>query len=105
MIMQTSSWVPMFPEAASSFAWQVDALYFYLILVSVAFTIPIAAAIFFFMVKYRETEKFATPEEMHGSIVLETAWSIIPFVISMTIFLGGAYVYYNQMRMPEDAMD
>jgi cytochrome c oxidase subunit 2 len=23
----------------------------------------------------------------------------------MTIFLGGAYVYYNQYRMPEDAMD
>ena len=103
--MQTSSWVPLFPEAASSFAWQVDALYFYLILVSVAFTIPIVAAIFFFLIKYREKEKFATPDEMHGSIVLETVWSIIPFVISMTIFLGGAYVYYNQFRMPEDGME
>jgi len=103
--MQTSSWVPLFPEAASSFAWQVDALYFYLILISVAFTIPIVAAIFFFMVRYREKEKFATPDEMHGSIVLETVWSIIPFVISMTIFLGGAYVYYNQYRMPEDGME
>ncbi len=103
--MQTSSWVPLFPEAASSFAWQVDALYFYLILISVAFTIPIVAAIFFFAVKFREKEKYATPEEMHGSIMLETVWSIIPFVISMTIFLGGAYVYYNQYRMPDDAMD
>lgn len=103
--MQTSSWVPLFPEAASSFAWMVDGLYFYLILISVAFTIPIAAAIFFFAVKYREKEKFATPEEMHGSIVLETVWSIIPFVISMTIFLGGAIVYYEQYRMPDDAMD
>lgn len=103
--MQTSSWVPLFPEAASSFAWQVDALYFYLILISIGFTIPIVAAIFFFAVRFREKEKYATPEEMHGSIVLETVWSIIPFVISMTIFLGGAYVYYNQYRMPEDAMD
>jgi cytochrome c oxidase subunit 2 len=103
--MLASEWVPIFPEAASSFAWQVDALYAYLILISVAFTIPIVAAIFYFAVRYRETEKYATPEEMHGSIMLETVWSIIPFVISMTIFLGGAYVYYNQFRMPDDAMD
>ena len=103
--MQTSSWVPLFPDSASTFSWQVDALYAYLILISVAFTIPIVVAIFFFAIKYREREKYATPEEMHGSIVLETVWSIIPFVISMTIFLGGAIVYYEQYRVPDDAMD
>jgi cytochrome c oxidase subunit 2 len=103
--MQTNSWVPLFPEQASEFAWQVDYLYFYLIVVSVAFTIPIAAAVFFFAVKYREREKYATPEEMHGSIVLETVWSIIPFIISMTIFLGGAIVYYTQYRIPDDGME
>jgi len=103
--MQNTTWVPLFPEQASTFAWQVDALYFYLIAVSIAFTIPIVAAIFFFALKYRETEKFATPEEMHGSMVLETVWSIIPFVISMTIFLGGALVFFNQYTPPEDSME
>ncbi len=102
--MQTDSWIPLFPESASSFSWQVDALYFYLIAISVAFMIPIVAAIFWFIVRYREREKFATPEEIHGSIVLETVWSIIPFIISMTIFLGGAVVYYTQYRPPDDAM-
>jgi cytochrome c oxidase subunit 2 len=100
--MQTNSWVPLFPDQASTFAWQVDLLYAYLIIVSVAFTIPIVAAIFYFGLKYREKEKYATPDEMHGSIALETVWSIIPFVISMTIFLGGAYVYYNQYKVPDD---
>jgi cytochrome c oxidase, subunit II len=105
MIMQTNSWVPLFPDAASTFAWQVDLLYFYLIVISVVFTIPIVAAIFFFSVQYREKQKFATGAEIHGSMMLETVWSIIPFVISMTIFLGGAYVYYNQFRVPEDATE
>jgi len=100
--MQTNSWVPLFPDQASTFAWQVDLLYAYLIIVSIAFTIPIVAAIFYFGLRYREKEKYATPDEMHGSIALETVWSIIPFVISMTIFLGGAYVYYNQFRIPDD---
>ena len=103
--MQSTNWIPLFPEQASTFAWQVDYLYFYLILVSVAFSIPIVVAIFFFSLKYREKEKFATPEEMHGSMVLETVWSIIPFVISMTIFLGGAVVYFNQFTPPADSMD
>ncbi len=103
--MQSNSWVPLFPEQASTFAWQVDGLYFYLILVSIGFTIPIVAAVFIFGLKYREREKYATPSEMHGSIALETVWSIIPFIISMTIFLGGALVYFNQQRMPEDTME
>ncbi|HEV8593307.1 MAG TPA: cytochrome c oxidase subunit II [Pyrinomonadaceae bacterium] len=100
--MQTTSWVPLFPDQASTFAWQVDLLYAYLIVVSIAFTIPIVLAIFFFGIKYREKEKYATPEEIHGSITLETVWSIIPFVVSMTIFLGGAIVFYNQYRVPDD---
>ena len=103
--MQTTQWVPLFPEQASTFAWHVDALYAYLVVVSIAFTIPIVAAIFFFAIKYRETEKYATPEEIHGSMVLETVWSIIPFVISMTIFLGGAIVFFEQYTPPDDAME
>ena len=106
MIMQqNSTWVPLFPEQASTFAWQVDGLYFYLIAISAFFTIGIVAAIMYFAVKYREKEKFATGVEIHGSIALETLWSIIPFVISMTVFLGGAIVYYNQYRTPKDAME
>ncbi len=103
--MQENSWVPLFPEQASTFAWEVDALYFYLILISAFFTIGIVAAIIYFMVRYREKEKYATGAEIHGSVPLELLWSFIPFVISMTVFLGGAIVYYNQYRIPEDTME
>ncbi len=103
--MQDTSWVPLFPDQASSFAWQVDYLYFYLILISIFFTVIIVAGIGYFAIKYREKEKFATPDEMHGSIPLELFWSFIPFVISMTIFLGGAVVYYNQYKIPTNSME
>jgi cytochrome c oxidase subunit II len=103
--MQFNSWVPLFPEQASTFAWQVDLLYFYLIAVSAFFTVGIAVAIMFFAIRYREKEKYATPDAIHGSMVLETTWSIIPFIISMTIFLGGALVFYNQYTPPKDAME
>ncbi len=103
--MQDTTWVPLFPEQASSFAWQVDYLYFYLIAISVFFTVGIVAAIFIFAIKYRETEKFSTPQQIHGSIPLELFWSFVPFVISMTVFLGGAVVYYNQYKIPADTME
>jgi cytochrome c oxidase subunit II len=105
MIMQQNSWIPLFPEQASTFAPEVDYLYFYLIAISAFFTVGIVAALFYFTIKYREKEKYATGAEIHGSISLETFWSIIPFIISMTIFLGGAVVYFNQYRAPADAME
>ena len=104
-MQQNSSWVPLFPEQASTFAWQVDGLYFYLLAISAFFTIGIVAAIVFFFIKYGEKEKFTNGAEIHGSIALETTWSIIPFIIAMTIFLGGAIVYYNQFRPPADSME
>lgn len=103
--MQTNSWIPIFPEQASTFAWQVDYLYFYLLAISVFFTVGIVAAVLYFVVAYREKEAFATPKEIHGSVALEAVWSFIPFVISMTVFLGGAIVYYNQYRPPAEAME
>ncbi len=103
--MQENSWIPIFPEQASTFAWQVDALYFYLIAISVFFTVGIVAAIIFFVFKYREKEKFSAGAEIHGSVPLELFWSFVPFVISMTIFLGGAIVFYNQTRPPADTME
>lgn len=103
--MQQYSWIPLFPEQASSFAWEVDALYAYITAVSVFFTVGIVAALIFLVVKYREKEKFATGAEIHGSVPLELFWSFVPFVIAMTIFLGGAIVYYNQYRIPKDTME
>ncbi|MDQ3181700.1 MAG: cytochrome c oxidase subunit II [Acidobacteriota bacterium] len=103
--MQDTSWVPLFPEQASTFAWQVDILYFYMLAVSTIVGIGIVAAIIFFFIKYREKEKYATGAEIHGSIGLETTWSIIPFIFSMTVFLGGAIVYYNQYRPPTEATE
>jgi cytochrome c oxidase subunit II len=103
--MQHSSWIPLFPEQASTFAWQVDALYFYLVAITAFFTIGIVIGIIFLCIKYREKTKYASGAEIHGSMALETTWSVIPFIISMTIFLGGALVYYNQYRLPKDGME
>lgn len=104
--MQNNTWyIPIFPEQASTFAWQVDALYAYLVLITIFFTVLVVGVIVFFFVQYRERVKYATPYQIEGSTALEALWSIIPFIISMTIFVGGAVVYNNQYRVPDEAME
>src|SRR5688500_13778557 len=101
--MQTNSWVPIFPEQASSFAWQVDMLYFYLIAISVACTIPSCLLIFSNVDADREKAKARAPDEIQGSSVLAAAWPFLPSVMGMTIFLGVALVYYVLNRERHDA--
>jgi cytochrome c oxidase subunit 2 len=105
MQQQQQWYIKLFPEQASTMALQVDLLYFYLVAITVFFTGLIVLAIIFFAVKYREREKFATPERIEGSLKLETLWSVIPFLISMSIFAWGAYLFVQLYRRPTDAME
>lgn len=105
--MQQQQWyIKLFPEQASTMALQVDLLYFYLVAITLFFTGLIVLAIIVFAVKYREREKFTTPERIEGSLKLETLWSVIPFLISMSIFAWGAYLYFQLYRTDQkDTME
>lgn len=97
--------VPMWPEAASEIAPQVDLLYIFLIAVSVFFTIGIGIAILFFAVKYRRTSEDAVGHPVHGSTALEITWSVIPLILVMIMFFWGADIFFKIKSPPADAME
>jgi cytochrome c oxidase subunit 2 len=97
--------VPFAPEQASTFAPHVDALYAYLIALTAFFTLGITAAIIFFAVKYRRRQAAELPRPVHGSMVLELTWTVIPLLISMTIFVWGASIFFKAYRAPQQAME
>jgi cytochrome c oxidase subunit 2 len=99
------SWIPFIPEAASTFARRVDALYFYLTGVTLFFTVLISVVLAFFVVKYRRRTPYETPRPVAGSLKLETIWTVIPFLIAMSMFAWGTSVYFTQYRMPSNAME
>lgn len=99
------SYIPLVPERASSFAWKVDALYFYLSGVTLFFTLLISATLIFFVIRYRRRSPYEIPRPVAGSHKLETIWTIIPFVIAMTMFAWGATVYFEQYKPPENAIE
>jgi cytochrome c oxidase subunit 2 len=99
------SWIPLVPESASTLSWQVDALYFYLSGVTLFFALLISSVLIFFVIRYRRRTPYEIPRPVAGSHKLETVWTIIPFIIAMTMFAWGARVYFAQYKPPADAIE
>jgi cytochrome c oxidase subunit 2 len=95
---------PIFPESASTMAPRVDALYFFILAVTIFFTTLVALLILVFATKYRK-EKHPIPVQIHGSIPLEIFWTLVPLGIAMVIFAWGAVLFFQEMHPPKSAMD
>src|SRR3979411_2917034 len=96
--------LPLFPETASTIANSIDYLYFYLIAVSTIMTVLIFSAVFFFAIKYRRRSPNEIPQPIHGSLKLEIAWSVIPFIIMLSFFWWGAQIFFESSTPPPGAM-
>lgn len=95
---------PVLPERASSVAGEVDALFFFIVAVTILFTVGISIAILFFAIKYRRRSDADRPAEIHGSLALELTWTLIPLGIVVVMFVWGAKVFFHMNRPPDDAM-
>ncbi len=95
----------LFPTAASTYAGEVDALYFFLIAVSGFFTILIATLVAVFAVRYRRRHAQEVGAGITGSHSLELLWTVIPLGITMVMFFWAASVYFQIYRVPRGAME
>ncbi|PYY19523.1 MAG: cytochrome c oxidase subunit II [Acidobacteria bacterium] len=95
---------PLFPESASTMSTRVDALYFFILGITIFFTMLVALLILVFATKYRK-EKHPVPVQIHGSIPLEIFWTLVPLGIAMVIFAWGAVLFFQEMHPPKSAMD
>jgi cytochrome c oxidase subunit II len=96
--------LPFFPVQASTMASRVDDFYYFLIAVSLVFGLLIAGAVIYFAVKYRRRSDADRPAEIHGSLALELAWTLIPFGLAMVMFAWSANLYLQMVRPPDDAL-
>ena len=99
------SGIPLFPEQASTLAADVDALYFFIVAVTAFFGILVTIVVLAFAMKYRTADPRAVGQHIHGSIPLELAWSIIPFGITLVIFVWSANVFFDLQRPPDQSLE
>jgi len=97
--------IPLFPEQASTLAPRVDNLYFFIVAVTAFFGIVTSVVVVWFAMKYRTEDPNAIGARITGSIPLELAWSIIPFVISIVIFVWATDVFIDIYRPPDQTLE
>jgi len=87
-------------------ASRVDALYFFLVGLTIFFSLLIAGLIVYFAVKYRRRAPHAVGERQHGNMMLlEITWTVVPLAITMVIFVWGASVYFAMATPPPETLN
>src|SRR5215470_1071740 len=94
----------LFPDQASNFAPEVDHLLYFLLAVTVFFTLLIFGAIFYFAIRYRRRSERELPHVHHTGLALEIVWTVIPFGLTMVMFTWGASIFFKESRPPADAL-
>jgi cytochrome c oxidase subunit 2 len=94
----------LYPPEASTIAPQSDALYFFMVLVSmIGLTIVILLITSFSILYRRERNPVAT--QIEGSTLLEATWTIIPLGLFLIMFVWGSLLYFRIYTPPANAMN
>lgn len=97
--------LPLLPEQASTIAPRVDALFIFVLGVAVFFAGLIFVSIVYLAVKYRRRADAAAPKLIAGSLALELLWTVIPFGLTMVMFVWGALLFVEIQNPPADALE
>jgi cytochrome c oxidase subunit II len=94
----------LFPREASTIAPYADALYFFLLLITVVGLALVGALVFGFAIRYRK-ERNPVATQIEGSTLLEATWTIIPLALFLITFVWGALLYFRIYNPPANAMN
>jgi cytochrome c oxidase subunit 2 len=97
--------LPLLPESASDIAPEIDMLMIAETAFSVFFTALIFLVVACFALKYRRKSEADTPPHIHGSLLLELAWTFIPFVMILCFFVWGTNIYFRAYSAQPNAME
>ena len=97
--------IPLFPDAASSIAPRVDALYFFLLGIAVFFSLLIAGTLLYCALTFRRKSPHEIGARITNNIPLEIAWTVIPLLITMVIFVWGANLFVVISRPPDNTLN
>src|SRR5687768_8491648 len=100
-----SSIFKLVPDQASTMAADVDRLYWFIVGVTAFFAILVCVLVVYFAVRYRTQDPLKVGSPITGSIPLELAWSVIPFLISVVIFAWAAQVFFDLSRPPDQTLE
>ena len=94
----------LYPPEASKIAPQMDALYFFMVLVSLIGLTIVVLLITTFSILYSK-KRHPVAVQIEGSTLLEATWTIIPLGLFLIMFVWGALIYFRIYTPPDNAMN
>ena len=94
----------VFPAEASTIAPYMDALYLFLLLMTLFGVVLVAALVFGFSFRYRRGRN-PVATQVEGSTLLEATWTIIPLALFLVCFVWGALLYFRIYNPPANSMN
>ena len=94
----------LYPPEASKIAPQMDALYFFMVLVSLIGLTIVVLLVTSFSIMYSK-KRHPVPVQIEGSTLLEATWTIIPLGLFLIMFVWGALIYFRVYTPPANAMN
>ena len=94
----------LFPAEASTIAPYADALYAFLMAITVIGLVLVGTLVFGFSIRYRKARN-PVATQVEGSTLLEATWTIIPLALFMVAWIWGALLYFRIYDPPTNAMN
>lgn len=89
---------------ASNFVATFNTSFYFIVGVSLLLLIALTAAMIYFIFKYNK-KKNPVATQIHGSMVLEVTWTVIPIILSLVMFYLGWEGWKPTTKAPKDAMN
>jgi len=90
-------------QGASSYSSIVDQAFWYILGVSAVLLVGITAVMIWFAVRYSR-RRHPEAAQIHGSVLLETLWTVIPTLLVLTMFWYGWTGFRRMRDIPDEAM-
>jgi cytochrome c oxidase subunit 2 len=94
----------LWPQQASAYAGRVDLLIWAYTAVVVLLTAPVFVLLAVFAIKYRRGRPADRRHRVGGSVLVETSWAVIPFLLTIAFFVYAASLFFQLHRPPANAM-
>jgi cytochrome c oxidase subunit II len=89
---------------ASSVAGQVDLLFALLLVICTAVSVGIAVFLIYSAIRYHRKVENELGSQKRYNVLVETAWTVLPFIFFMGFFAWGAKLYFEIKRPPDNAI-
>ncbi len=96
----------LLPEARSTYAGEVDSLFYFILKAAIFFFVLIVALMIRFAIRYRRKEGGPEyGEGATGNVPLQITWGLIPFILVLVMFYRGLESHVNLAIAPADVYE